>query len=108
MVGDDRTDRVALAVVRLLAEQDQVGRLGLEHLRQRVAGGADVGAGKRVVAEVNRAIGAESDRLVQRALGGVGTHRHRDDLLDLDGAALAELHRGLDPVGVEWVEVSLA
>ena len=69
MVGDDGADRVALAVVGLLAEQDQVRALGLEHLGQRVAGGADVGAGERVVGEVDRAVGAERDRLVQRADG---------------------------------------
>ncbi len=45
VVGDDGADRVALAVIGLLAEQDQVRALGLEHLGQRVAGGADVGAG---------------------------------------------------------------
>ena len=28
MVGDDRTDRVALAVVGLLSEQDEVGETG--------------------------------------------------------------------------------
>ena len=46
MVGDHGADRVALAVVRLLAEQDQVGLLGLERLGERVAGGADVGSGQ--------------------------------------------------------------
>ena len=83
MVGDDRADRVALAVVRLLAEQDQVGLLGLEHLGERVAGGADVGALERGVGQVDRAVGAERDRLVQRAHRALGAHRHGDDLLDL-------------------------
>src|SRR4051794_31121516 len=46
VVGDDRADRVALAVVRLLAEQDQVGRLVLEDRGQGVARGRDVGAGE--------------------------------------------------------------
>ena len=69
MVGDDGADRVALAVIRLLAQQDQVGRLGLEHLREGVARRADVGSGERVVAEVHGAVGAEGDGLVQRALG---------------------------------------
>ena len=108
VVGDDGADRVALAVIRLLAEQDQVGALGLEHLGQRVAGGADVGAGQRVVGEVHRAVGAERDGLVQGADGGVGAHRHRDDLLDRDRAALLDLHGSLDGVGIEGVEVLLA
>ena len=89
MVGHDGADRVALAVVGLLAEQHQVGALGLEHLGQRVAGRGDVGAGERVVGQVHRAVGAERHRLVQRAHGGLGAHRHGDDLVDLDGSALA-------------------
>ena len=108
MVGDDGADRVALAVVRLLAEQHQVGLLGLERLGERVAGRADVGAGERLVGEVDGAVGAERDGLVQRAHGRLGAHGHRDDLVDLDLAALSDLHRGLDAVGVERVEVLLA
>ena len=108
MVGDDGADRVALAVVRLLAQQDQVGRLGLEHLRERVAGRVDVGALEGGVGQVDRAVGAERDGLVERADGALGAHRHRDDLLDLGLAAFADLHRGLDAVGVEGVQVLLA
>jgi hypothetical protein len=92
VVGDDSADRVALAVVGLLPEQDQVGALGLEHFCQRVAGGADVGAGQCVVGEVHRAVGAERDRLVQGADRRVRAHRHRDDLLDRDRATLLDLH----------------
>ena len=44
MVGDDRADRVALAVVGLLAEQHEIGLLARERLRQRVAGRRDVRA----------------------------------------------------------------
>ena len=44
VVGHDGADRVALAVVRLLAEQHEVGRLRLEHLGERVAGGGHVRA----------------------------------------------------------------
>ncbi len=108
MVGDDGADRVALAVIGLLAEQDQVRALGLEHLGQRVAGGADVGAGEGIVGEVHGAIGSERDRLVQSADGGVGAHRHGDDFLDRDRAALLDLHGGLDGVCVEGVQVLLA
>ena len=108
VVGDDGADRVALAVIGLLAEQDQVRALGLEHLGQRVAGGADVGARQGVVGEVHRAVGAERDRLVQSADGGVGAHRHGDDLLDRDRATLLDLHGGLEGVRIEGVEVFLA
>src|SRR6185436_16743060 len=38
----------------------------------------------------------------------VGAHRHRDNLLDRDRAALLDLHGGLDGVCVERVEVLLA
>ena len=107
MVGHDGADRVALAVVGLLAEQDEVGRLGLERLGQRVARAVDVGAGERLVGEVQRAVGAERDGLVQRAHRGLRAHRHRDDLVDLDRAALLELHGGLDGVRVERVQVLL-
>jgi hypothetical protein len=107
VVGDDRPDRVALAVVGLLAEQHQVGRLGLEHLGQRVAGAVDVGAGERFVGQVDRAVGAQRDGLGQRAGGAFGPHRDGDDLVDLDRAALLELHRRLDGVRVERVEVLL-
>ena len=108
VVGDDGADRVALAVVGLLAEQDEVGLLGLEHLGERVAGRADVGSLERRVGQVNRAVGAERDRLVQRAHRGLGSHRHRDDLVHLGVVALANLHRGLDAMGIERVEVLLA
>ena len=108
VVGDDGADRVALAVIGLLAEQDQVGTLGLEHFRQRVAGRADVGARQGVVGQLDRAVGAEGDGLVQGADGGFGTHGHRDDLLDRDRPTLLDLHRSLEGVRVEGVEVFLA
>ena len=47
MLGHDGADRVALAVIGLLAEQDEVRALALERLGQRVAGRGDVGAGQR-------------------------------------------------------------
>ena len=108
VVGHHGADRVALAVIRLLAQQHQVGRLGLEHLGERVAGGAHVGAGQRIVGEVHRAVGAERHRLVQRAEGGLRAHGHGDDLVDVHGTALANLHGGLDRVRVERVQVLLA
>ena len=108
VVGDDRADRVALAVIGLLAEQHQIRALGLEHLGQRVAGGTDVRAAERGVGEVHGAVSSEGNRLVQGADGGVGAHRHRDDLLDRNRTALLDLHGGLDGVCVEGVQVLLA
>ncbi len=108
VLGDDRTDRVALAVVGLLSEQDQVGALALERLRERVPGGGHVRTGQDRVRQVDRAVGAERDGLVQRPHGAVGSHRHRHDLLHGSDSALADLHRGLDRVGVVGVEVLLA
>jgi hypothetical protein len=57
---------------------------------------------------MDRAVGAQRDRLVQRAHRAGRAHRHRDDLLHLGGAALSDLHRGLDRVGVVRVEVLLS
>src|ERR1700692_2545936 len=57
---------------------------------------------------MDRSIGAERDRLVQRANGALGSHRHGDDLLDRNGPALPYLHRRLDGVRVIRVEVLLA
>jgi hypothetical protein len=108
VVGDDRADRVALAVVRLLPEQDEVRALCLQDPGQRVAGGADVGALERRVGQVDGAVGAERHRLVQGADGAFGPHGDRHDLLHVGVAALADLHRGLDPMCVERVQVLLA
>jgi hypothetical protein len=107
VVGDDGADRVALAVVGLLPQQHEVGLLGGQGLGQRVAGGGYVGAGQRPVGQVDRAVGAERDGLVEGADGALRPHRHRDDLVHVDGAALLDLHGGLDGVGVERVEVLL-
>ena len=107
VLGHDGADRVALAVVGLLAEQHQVRALALKRLGQRVAGGGHVGARDGLVGEVHRAVGAQRDGLVQRAHGALGAHRHGDDLLDRDRAALLDLHRSLDGVRVIRVEVLL-
>ena len=108
VVGHDGADRVALAVVGLLAEQDEVGGLLLERLGQRVAGRGHVGAGEGVVGEVDGAVDAERDRLADRAVGGVRAHRHGDDLVDADDAALLDPDGLLDGVRVVRVEVLLA
>src|SRR4051812_177355 len=57
---------------------------------------------------MDRAVGAESDGLVERAHGAVRAHGDRDDLVDLGVAAFADLHGGLDAVRVEWIQVLLA
>ncbi len=108
MLGHDGADRVALAVVRLLAEEHEVGALALQRLGERITGGRHIRAGERRVTEMDRAVGAERDGLVQGAHGAVGAHRHGDDLLDGDGAALLDLHRRLDRVRVIRIEVLLS
>ena len=108
MLGHDRADRVALAVVGLLAQQHEIGALALERLGERVAGGGHVRAGELGVGQVHGAVRAERDCLVQSAHCAVGAHRHRDDLLDRHAAALSDLHRRLDRVRVVRVEVLLA
>jgi hypothetical protein len=108
VVGHDGADRVALAVVGLLAEEHQVGALALERLGQGVAGGGHVGAREPVVLEVHGAVGPQRDRLVQGAHGGARAHGHRDDLVHVDVPALLELHGRLDGVRVVRVEVLLA
>ena len=108
MVGDDGADRVALAVIRLLPQQHEVRLLLPQDLGQRVASGADVGVGQRVVGQVDRAVRAERHGLVQRADRALGAHGHRHDLLHVRLAALLDLHGGLDRVGVEGIEVLLA
>ena len=108
MVGHDRPDRVALAVVRLLAQQHEVGRLLLQHLPERVPGGADVRVLERRVGQVDGPVSAERHGLVERAHRALGSHSHRDDLLDVRGAPLLDLHGGLDGVRVERVQVLLA
>jgi hypothetical protein len=60
-----------------------------------------------VVGQLHRAVGAEGDGLVQGTDGGFGTHGHRDDLLDRDRPTLLDLHRSLEGVRVEGVEVFL-
>jgi len=45
---------------------------------------------------------------VQGAHGAVRPHGHGDDLVDVHLAALLDLHRRFDRVGIERVEVGLA
>src|SRR5947208_2855387 len=68
----------------------------------------DFRLGERVVGEVHRAVSAERDSLVQSADGGARPHSHRYDLLDRDRATLLDLHRRLEGMRVEGVEIFLA
>ncbi len=77
--GDAGTDLRRVAVDRLLAGEDDVGRApGLadlaDRLGERVARRQSVGAGEETVGEQHRAIGAERERLAQRILGRRRTH----------------------------------
>src|ERR1039458_9503461 len=108
MLCHDSTDRVALTVVGLLTQQNEVGALTFERLGQRVSSRRHIRARNRRITEVNRAVGTERDGLVQRTHGAVRTHRYGHDLLDRDHAALFDLHRRLDGVRVIRVEILLA
>jgi hypothetical protein len=76
MISDDRTDRVALAVIGLLTEQHQVRLLARQRRGQGASGRRDVRARQRAVAQMLGAVRPERDRLVQcahRALGPIVT-----------------------------------
>jgi hypothetical protein len=59
VVGHDGTDRVALAVVGLLSQEDDIRVLGLENLGKGQTGGADIRADEGVVRSAPSATAAE-------------------------------------------------
>jgi len=107
VLGHHGADRVALAVVRLLAQEHEIGALAPQRLRQRIPGRGHVRAGQRRIGEVHRAVGPQRHRLVQRPHGALGAHRHGDNLLNRGDAPLLDLHRRLDGVRVVRVQVLL-
>ena len=108
MVGHDGTDRVALAVVGLLSQEDDIRVLGLENLGKGQTGGADIRADEGVVGKVDRTVSTERDSLLKGALGRTGAHRDGDYFVNCKFAAFFELHGSLNGVGIEGIEVVLA
>ena len=107
--GEHLAGLVGIVVDRLLAEEDEIGRLVLRD------GGKGLGDAKRfgaaVVDDEDGAIGAHGERLAQRVLGLGGADRDDDDLgrgagfLEadgfFDGDLVKRVHRHLDVVELD-------
>ena len=109
MVGHDGADRVALAVVRLLAEQDEVGRLLLQHLapaRSRWRATSEPASASSVRWTERSAPSETALWSARTALSGPIVTATTSSTCDR--AALLDLHGRLDGVRVEGVEVLLA
>ena len=107
VVGDGRGHDVAVGVGGLLAEQHEVGVLLAEDRGEHVRRPGDVGAGERRVGHEHGPVGAQRERLLERALRRRRAHADRDDLGDVC-AALADPHGLLERVQVERIELGVA
>ena len=103
------------SAVRALHKAVSLGADRSVHLTDEALAGSDVCATGYALGQVLKQespdlvlLGQQSDDGECYTIGAVGAHRHSDDFLDLDLAPLLDLHRGLDRVRVEGVEVGLA
>ena len=70
----------AVGVAGLLAEEDELGLLSLDRLRERLARRDEIRARERVVDDVHGTVGAERERLSQRVGRPRRAHEDGDDL----------------------------
>ena len=94
-LGDRGPEHRAATVGGLLPEQDEVGRLPLEHGGEHAARRDQVGAGDRVVVDEHRTVGAHAQGGAQRLRRRRGAHR---DDHDLGVAAVLQAQRLFDRV----------
>ena len=105
-VGHRRPQHRAVGVGRLLTEEHQVRRLGLQRRREDVAGGHQVRPGRRLVRHQQRPVGAHGETLAHRLQRAARAHRDEHHLALTGGVPQPE--RLLDGVEVEGVERAVA
>ena len=108
VLGDGRGHDVGVGVGRLLAEQHEVGPEMLRGGRQHAGGRGDVGALERRIADQQRLVRAQRERLVQRPHGALGAHAERRDEGVGAGCALLQPHGLFERMRVVGVHGLLA
>ena len=105
-VGDRGPEHRAVRVARLLAEDDQVRALALEHGGEGARGGDEIGAGRGLVGHEHRAVRPHGQRLAERVEGARWPERDEDDLPV--SLRLLDAQRLLDRLCVELIQRPLA
>ena len=108
MLGDGRGHDVGIGVGRLLAEQHEVGAEMLRGGGEHAGGRGDVGALERRIADQQRLVRAQRERLVQRPHRALGAHAERRDEAVGAGCALLQPHRLFERMRVVGVHGLLA